>query len=133
VQRLALTNLPIRSCEIFLWFGALAVAFVLGCAKPKAFAQFTFVTTNESVVQPLVLEKGVSRTWCITHTPASEIDWTLRGNRLEADQSYAITLAIDSIPGANVMTDVSVKSETKDFFFVATNCVTVTGDVGRLQ
>ncbi len=72
------------------------------------------MTTKDGVIQPLVLEKGVSRTWCITHTPASKLDWSLRGNSLDANQRYAIALAIDSVPGANVMTGVSVKSETRD-------------------
>jgi len=84
-----------------------------------------------------VLKTDVSRTWCVTQNILGALasSWSVAfgsTNPPLADQSYAIALAIDSVPGGNIMTDVSVRAEIKDYFFVETDCVTVTGNVGQI-
>jgi hypothetical protein len=96
------------------------------------------VTSQKDIIKPLILEKDVTRSWCATQTILGEAGSALstspwgKTNRLLADHAYAIALSINSVSGANVMTDVSVKTETTAYLLWTTTCVTVTGDVGRI-
>lgn len=112
---------------------AVVLACSLGCAAPPPVTRLTFVTTREGVIQPEILATGVEYGWCYTLTLldyAARLPWKAS---LVPNYGYAVALAIDSVPGANVMTNVKVERQRHEYGIFRRVCSTVTGDVGRIE
>lgn len=111
---------------------ALLLALALGCAS-RPVTRLTFVTTRDDVVRPQILESDVERSWCYTLTI---LDYLVRfpwRASLVPDYGYAVALALRSVPGSNVMTDVQVERRRSEYGLFRRVCSSVRGDVGRLE
>jgi hypothetical protein len=112
---------------------ALAAALFLGCAKPQPVTQLTFVTTRDGVVEPEILATDVEYGWCYTMTLLdyfSRFPWRAS---LVPNYGFAVRLALDSVPGANIMTDVAVERRRSEYLLFRRVCSTVTGNAGRIE
>jgi len=115
--------------------GALAVAILAlacGCAGPPPAAELTFVARDPDVVNPKILRQEVEGEWCFTQnivTVSLRPPWRVR----LPDTGRAVAKAIDSVPGANVLTDVVVRTRVEQYVLFQRVCSIVIGDAGRME
>jgi len=112
---------------------AIAAAAVVfsACATPQP-SDLDFVVLAEGVVQPKVLRQEVEGEWCFTQnviTVSLRPPWRVR----LADVQPAVTRAIESVPGANVLTNVSLRTRIEQYLLFQRVCSVVTGDAGRIE
>jgi hypothetical protein len=50
-----------------------------------------------------------------------------------ADTGRAVSAALDSVPGANVLTDVIVRTRLEQYLLFQRVCAVVVGDAGRME
>jgi len=116
-------------------FGVLAVAasasILSACATPPP-TRLDFVVLAADVVEPKVLRQEVEGEWCFTQdiiTVSLRPPWKVR----LADVEPAITRAIESVPGANVLTNVSLRTRIEQYLLFQRICSIVVGDAGRVE
>jgi hypothetical protein len=112
---------------------ALAAAASLGfaCATPPP-SDLAFVVLAPDVIRPKVLRQEVTGEWCFAQdfiTVSLRPPWRAR----LADVQPAITRAIESVPGANVLTDVRLRTRIEQYFFFQRICSIVIGDAGWVE
>lgn len=102
------------------------------CASPPPIAQFTLVTRQPGVVRPEVLRRDIEGEWCFTE---NVVRVTLRPpwRARFADPGRAVAAALEQVPGANVLTDVSVSVRVEQYLLFQRICAIVTGDAGRIE
>jgi hypothetical protein len=108
------------------------VSLALGCTTPPPFADLAFVTTRSGLLEPGMLRRGVQGEWCFSESLISTSlrpPWRAR----LADHARAVRLAIASVPGANVLTSVSVDVRVEQYLLFQRICAVVTGDAGRIE
>ncbi|UCE86650.1 MAG: hypothetical protein JSU66_02620 [Deltaproteobacteria bacterium] len=118
-----------RSAARLAW---LLAPLALGCASPPPIAELTFVAFEPGVVQPTILQGNVEGEWCFTENLIAvslRPPWRARF----ADRGRAIAAAIESVPGANVLTDIRVQIRVEQYLLFQRKCARVTGNAGRLQ
>jgi hypothetical protein len=113
--------------------GLVAALSLLGCASEPPVTRLTFVTTREAVVEPEVLATGVEAGWCYTLNPLDYLARLPWKASYVPSYGHAIALALAKVPGANVMTGVSVQRTRSEYLLVRRVCSTVKGDVGRIE
>lgn len=111
---------------------ALALAVTLGCASQRPVTRLTFVTTKEGVVAPEILAVGVEHSWCYTLNPLDYLSRFPWRASLVPDYGYAVALALKSVPGANIMTDVEIERRRSEYVLFRRVCSTVKGNAGRI-
>jgi hypothetical protein len=112
---------------------ALSVALVLGCTSPRPVTRLTFVTTKPGVVDAEILAEGVERGWCYTINPLEYLSRFPWKASLVPDYGYAVALALRSVPGADIMTDVEIERRRSEYVLFRRVCSTVRGNVGRIR
>ena len=118
----------IGTAVLLSFFASLA----LSCTTPPPFADLAFVTTRSDVLEPAILRRGVQDEYCFTQNLIAAVlrpPWRAR----LADHARAIDRAIAAVPGANVLTDVSVDVRVEQYLLFQRICAAVTGDAGRLE
>jgi len=111
---------------------AATLAFVCACASPPPVAELTFVTRDPDVVNPKTLRQEVEGEWCFTQNIIAvslRPPWRVR----LADTGRAVSKAIASVPGANVLTDVIVRTRIEQYLLFQRVCSVVVGDAGRVE
>ena len=109
---------------------ALLLALAVGCGKPPPMAQLALVSVRP-VVEAEILAHDVEAEWCFTE---NLISVTLRPPwraRL-ADHGKAIGLAIDRVPGADVLLNVDTYVRVEQYGLFQRICAQVVGDAGKL-
>lgn len=122
------SRLSRRSLSLAWLLGALA----LGCASPPPISELTFVTFEPGVVEPKILQGNVEGEWCFSENVIAvslRPPWRARF----ADRGRAIAAAIESVPGANVLTDVRVQIRVEQYLLFQRKCALVTGNAGRIE
>ena len=122
---------PMSRCARGVAFCAL-LGFALACAGPPSVTDLSFVTPYEGVVEPEILQEDVEATWCFTRNLIS-VTITPPWRAPLADHGRAISLAIDRVPGANILTDISVWVRIEQYLLFQRVCAIVTGDAGYLK
>jgi hypothetical protein len=108
------------------------LAFVCACAGHPPVAELTFVTRDPGAVNPKILRQEVEGEWCFTQniiTVSLRPPWRVR----LPDTGRAVSKAIDSVPGANVLTDVIVRTRIEQYLLFQRVCSVVIGDAGRVE
>ena len=108
------------------------MALLCACASPAPTRDLTFVTSEADVVNPKILRQEVRGEWCFSQniiTLSLRPPWRVR----LADTGWAVSRAIDSVPGANIMTDVIVRTRIEQYLLFQRVCSIVIGDVGRVE
>jgi hypothetical protein len=103
----------------------------LGCATPP-FADLAFVTSRADVLKPALLQRDVEGEYCFAQDVISTSlrpPWRAR----LADHARAVALAIETVPGANILTNVSVDVRVEQYLLFQRICAVVTGDAGRVE
>jgi hypothetical protein len=83
-------------------------------------------------VNPKILRQEVEGEWCFTQNVIAvslRPPWRVR----LADAGRAVSKAIDSVPGANVLTDVTVRTRLEQYLLFQRVCAVVVGDAGRME
>jgi len=110
----------------------LAAALLLGgCATPPP-PELGFVVREPVGLDPKILRQEVTGEWCFTQdiiTVSLRPPWRVRLAQL----APAVTRAIESVPGANVLVDVSVRTRVEQYLLFQRTCSVVVGDAGRLE
>lgn len=109
-----------------------ALALVCACAGPPPGAELTFVTRDPYVLNPKTLRQEVEGEWCFTQnivTVSLRPPWRVR----LPDTGRAVSRAIDSVPGANVLTDVIIRTRIEQYLLFQRVCSVVVGDAGRVE
>ena len=108
-----------------------ACALSAACASPKPTSSLGFATTVPGVVSPRILKQDVEGEWCFTEnvvTVTLRPPWKVR----LADAGRAVTKATESVPGANILTDVTVRTRIEQYLLFQRVCSIVVGDAGTL-
>lgn len=95
-------------------------------------SHFTLAVRSPGIVRPRVLRRDVEGEWCFSQ---DLISVTLRPPwraRL-ADRGRAVEDALAQVPGANVLTDVSISVRVEQYLLFQRICSIVVGDAGRLE
>ena len=111
---------------------AAVLAAAAGCAGPPPISRMAFVTRIPGVVEPEVLARGVEGEFCFTEdavTVSLRPPWRAR----LADPGRAVEAALASVPGANVLTDVSVRTRVEQYLLFQRICSIVVGNAGRIE
>jgi hypothetical protein len=115
------------------WALAVAtLALVCACAGPPPVAELTFVTRDPDVVNPKILRQEVEGEWCFTQNIVAvslRPPWRVR----LPDTGRAVSRAIDSVPGANVLTNVIVRTRIEQYLLFQRVCSIVVGDAGLVE
>jgi hypothetical protein len=109
-----------------------ACALFAACASPRPTSSLAFVTTVPGVVSPRILKQDVEGEWCFTENVVAVTlrpPWQVR----LADAGRAVTKAIESVPGANILTDVTVRTRIEQYLLFQRVCSIVVGDAGSLR
>lgn len=110
---------------------ALAALLLAGCAIPPP-RPFSFVTSDPAAVRPRILKAAVEAESCFTEnliTVSLRPPWKVR----LADTAGAVTRALESVPGANVLTDVVVRTRIEQYLLFQRVCAVVFGDAGKIE
>ena len=120
--------LPRKTCVL----AAATLALVCACASPPPVAELTFVTRDPGVVNPKILRQEVEGEWCFSQNIIAvslRPPWRVG----LADTGRAVSKAINSVPGANVLTDVIVRTRIEQYLLFQRVCSIVVGDAGRVE
>jgi len=112
--------------------GALAALLAAGCAGPPPISRMAFVTRIPGIVEPTVLARGVEGEFCFTQDVISvslRPPWRAR----LADPGRAVESALASVPGANVLTHVEVRTRVEQYLLFQRICSIVVGNAGRVE
>lgn len=107
----------------------LAASLLSACAGSGGNAPLTFVATAPDTLTPRLLKQDVKAEWCFAEsfvTVALRPPWRVR----LADTGRAVTRAIDSVPGANVLTHVRMRTRIEQYLLFQRVCAIVIGDAG---
>jgi len=110
----------------------LVAALLSACAGSGANAPLAFVAVEPGTLAPRVLKQDVKAEWCFTEsfvTVALRPPWRVR----LADTGRAVTRAIESVPGANVLTHVQMRTRIEQYLLFQRVCAIVMGDAGIVQ
>jgi len=91
-----------------------------------------FVTRIPGIVKPTVLARGVVGEFCFTQDVVSvslRPPWRAR----LADPGRAVESALASVPGANVLTHVEVRTRVEQYLLFQRICSIVVGNAGRVE
>ena len=131
-ERMPTVRNPSRSPR---WMRALACAatvLLCACAGPPPNLDLAFVTREPDVVNPRILRQEVRGEWCFTQdiiTLSLRPPWQVQ----LADTGWAVSRAIDSVPGANILTNVIVLTRIEQYLLFQRVCSIVIGDAGRVE
>jgi hypothetical protein len=123
---------PSRSPRWTRALACAAAALLCACASPPPALDLAFVTLEPDVVNPKILRQEVRGEWCFTQdiiTLSLRPPWQVR----LADMGWAVSRAIDSVPGANVLTNVVARTRIEQYLLVQRVCSIVIGDAGRVE
>ena len=110
----------------------LSYLLAVGCAGPPPVSELTLVAREPGVVRPEILKRGVEAEWCFTHDLISASlrpPWRAR----LADRGRAISRAIESVPGANILTEVRIRVRVEQYLLFTRVCAIASGDAGRVE
>lgn len=110
----------------------LSCLLAAGCAGPPPISELTLVVREPGVVRPEILKRGVEAEWCFSQdiiTASLRPPWRAR----LADRGRAVSLAIDSVPGANILTEVRIRVRVEQYLLFTRVCAIASGDAGRLE
>jgi hypothetical protein len=91
-----------------------------------------FVTRVPGIVEPELLARGVEGEHCFLEDLVSvsvRPPWRAR----LADPGRAVEAALASVPGANVLTHVTVRTRIEQYLLFQRICSIVVGDAGRIE
>jgi len=111
---------------------AILAAAAVGCAGPPPISRMAFVTRTPGIVEPEILVRGARGEFCFTEDVVSvslRPPWRAR----LADPGRAVEAALASVPGANVLTHVSVRTRVEQYLLFQRICSIVVGNAGRVQ
>jgi hypothetical protein len=103
-----------------------------GCAVPPPVSRMAFVTRVPGLVEPKVLARGVEGEYCFAEdvvTVSLRPPWRAR----LADPGRAVEAALASVPGANVLTHVEVRTRLEQYLLFQRICSIVIGNAGRVE
>jgi len=109
-----------------------AAVLIAGCATPPPPAPIAFVTRDAQALEPRVVKAAVEGTWCFSEnliTVTLRPPWKVR----LADTGRAVTRALESVPGANVLTNVRVRTRIEQYLLFHRVCAVVVGDAGHVE
>lgn len=110
---------------------AVGAGIVCACATPPP-SELAFVVRAPDIVEPKILRHDVTGEWCFSQnfiTVSLRPPWRAR----LADVAPAVHRAIESVPGANVLTDVSLRTRIEQYILFQRICSVVVGDAGRIE
>ena len=110
----------------------LSYLLAVACAGPPPVSELTLVAREPGVVRPEILKRGVEAEWCFTQdliTASLRPPWRAR----LADRGRAIARAIDSVPGANILTEVRIRVRVEQYLLFTRVCAIASGDAGRVE
>ncbi len=114
------------------WLTCLTCVLAVGCASPPPVSELTLVAREPGVVRPEILKRGVEAEWCFTQdliTASLRPPWRAR----LADRGRAISRAIESVPGANILTEVRIRVRVEQYLLFTRVCAIASGDAGRVE
>ncbi len=114
------------------WLALLSYLLAVGCAGPPPVSELTLVAREPGVVRPEILKRGVEAEWCFTQdliTASLRPPWRTR----LADRGRAISRAIESVPGANILTEVRIRVRVEQYLLFTRVCAIASGDAGRVE
>ena len=115
------------------WIPGIVAGCVLACAcagPPRS--DLAFVVRSVDVLDAKILRQDVTGEWCFAQdvfTVSLRPPWRVRLAEVEP----AVTRAIESVPGANVLVDVSLRTRIEQYLLFQRICSIVVGDAGRLE
>jgi hypothetical protein len=124
--------LYLRAMRARIVAACLVALLGIACARPPHIQRLTFVTTDPDAVKARVLREGVEGSSCFSR---GVLRSTLTPPWLSprADHGLAIADALEAVPGANVMTDVSMQVQVQQYLVFQRVCAIVRGDAGVLE
>ena len=123
---------PQRNARAVRAVSLVVFALACACASPPPPSELTFVTRQPDVLNAKILRHEVEGEWCFTENVVAvslRPPWKVR----LADTGRAVSRAIDSVPGANVLTDVRVTTRIEQYLLFQRVCAVVVGDAGRVE
>jgi hypothetical protein len=121
-----------RSSRRARLLAGVTLALVCACAGPPPVSELTFVAREPRVVNPKILRQEVEGEWCFTQNVIAvslRPPWRVR----LANTGRAVSKALDSVPGANILTDVIVRTRLEQYLLFQRVCAVVIGDAGRME
>ena len=103
-----------------------------GCAGPPPISRMAFVTRTPGIVEPEILARDVEGEYCFTQDiirVSLRPPWRAR----LADPGRAVEAALASVPGANVLTLVSVRTRVEQYLLFQRICSIAVGNAGRIE
>lgn len=110
----------------------LLLTAALGCASAAPVTRYTFVTRTPRLVQPQLLERGVRGEYCFTRNLIRVLATPPWRSRL-ADPGAAVADALSRVPGANILTHVSVQTRVEQYLLFQRTCAIVVGNAGYIE
>ncbi len=110
----------------------LSCLLAAGCAGPPPVSELTLVVREPGVVRPEILKRSVEAEWCFSQdiiTASLRPPWRAR----LADRGRAISRAIESVPGANILTEVRIRVRVEQYLLFTQVCAIASGDAGRVE
>ena len=114
------------------WLAGLTFLLAVGCAGPPPISELTLVAREPGVVHPEILKRGVEAEWCFTQdiiTASLRPPWRAR----LADRGRAVSRAIESVPGANILIEVRIRVRVEQYLLFTRVCAIASGDAGRVE
>lgn len=103
----------------------------VGCAT-RPFAKLAFVTSRTDVLEPTLIQRDVEGEYCFTQDVISTSlrpPWRAR----LADHARAVADALESVPGANILTNFTADVRVEQYLLFQRICAVVSGDAGRVE
>jgi hypothetical protein len=115
-----------------LAIAAAVLASLCGCLSPPQPIELTLASLQPGAVDAQTLRQGVTGEWCFTQDVISNSlrpPWRVR----LADTGRAVSEALASVEGANVLTNVTVRTRIEQYLLFQRVCSVVVGDAGWIR
>jgi hypothetical protein len=102
------------------------------CVSPPPPAELTIASLTPGALDVETLRQEVTGEWCFTQDLISislRPPWRVR----MADTGRAVSEALAGVEGANVLTDVIVRTRIEQYILFQRVCSIVVGDAGRVR
>lgn len=111
---------------------AAVLASLCGCLSPPKPVGLTLASLSPDAVDVQILRQEVTGEWCFTQDLISlslRPPWRVR----LADTGRAVSEALAAVEGANVLTNVTVRTRIEQYVLFQRVCSVVVGDAGWIR
>ena len=109
-----------------------AAAIGFACASPPPPAQLAFVMREPAGIDAKILKQAATGEWCFSQNLIAVTlrpPWRVR----LPDTGRAVTQALESVPGANILMNVRVQTRVEQYLLFQRVCSVVIGDAGHVE